>query len=909
MDWIAALLSLIIVIAPGTLLSLAVLKGESLSRFEKFFLSIAFGVIIVPLLLFLEYFFLGIDFSAGIVLANSFLVFAVSLAALYFQKQFPSLGGLNATVVWKALKDNWVYALLLLFILTGFYVRLVPAHSAEFFEFDPYYYDKLTQELVQNGRIEMYSSDAYYPFEAFRHYAPLAQYAQGAWYSLYELFAGLGAYSQDSLILVSQLYPPLVGALLSFLAFLIIKDEFGELVALAPAAFFAFTPQLVKKLAAGVNEQQPWGFFTAMLIFAVLVLLVNRKSWRLAALGAVACAAAALGSQQYVWPFMILASYLTLQAVMDFLSGSLDLDLVKKNALVVAGAWFGSFVVDAYQAGHMGAGVGFLHYLMAIGLGLTVALYYAREFFLKGRDSFKARLGVLAAVGVLCIPLFFFVTDFGWTAVRVVESQLTFAEAHVPLAKTIQEEGATSEALWASSYGVLNPPALLLSAALLAAASAVIDLAVRKRKREALAFGAVSFALLALQSQSAAVLGFLGSSLGFDWLASGASFLAANPVFVYLAVALAASIISYYFASGSRRSALLLVLVFFPIAFIGLNKLKYMVHLAFALCLATGYILGEASRLLVNANDWLKVTSDKAFVKNAALGFVILLSVVGVAAQANTVPATMAQLEATRIPLDWTSTYDWMAESIPDGSRVMSWWDYGHWTTFFGNTNTVLDPVNEKGLLDQGVAYGFVEATPEEFYNIMDYHGATHVLVDWELVGKWGALAYLSGTCDSELSQFCSVEPAISDWKQGPGKSQYEAEHYFEYLNLVGTCPSSGLVELPAYQSSFGAVYCLTQDSFLLLGRNGIEASYQRPIYGAVPGATVEGNASYLTSSFYYRDQLINVNPDLSVYGLESDLVDSNFVKLFFFEELPGFKLVYRSPNNLVKVFEYEGRP
>ena len=76
-----------------------------------------------------------------------------------------------------------------------------------------------------------------------------------------------------------------------------------------------------------------------------------------------------------------------------------------------------------------------------------------------------------------------------------------------------------------------------------------------------------------------------------------------------------------------------------------------------------------------------------------------------------------------------------------------------------------------------------------------------------------------------------------------------------------------------------------------------------------MPGTIAEENASYLFASFYYQDQLINVNPDLSVYGLESGLVDSNFVKLFFFEELPGFKLVYRSPNNLVKIFEYEGRP
>jgi len=128
---------------------------------------------------------------------------------------------------------------------------------------------------------------------------------------------------------------------------------------------------------------------------------------------------------------------------------------------------------------------------------------------------------------------------------------------------------------------------------------------------------------------------------------------------------------------------------------------------------------------------------------------------------------------------------------------------------------------------------------------------------------------------------------------------------------VVGQCPSSvSPVAMTAVQSSMGATFCVGKDEMLLLERTGLNESYSRKF--VVEGneelvglQNPEKNVSYLFP--YSETQLLNVNPDLSPYGLSSGLLDSAFVRLFLFESLPGFEKVYSSPNNLVKIYKYAG--
>ena len=113
-------------------------------------------------------------------------------------------------------------------------------------------------------------------------------------------------------------------------------------------------------------------------------------------------------------------------------------------------------------------------------------------------------------------------------------------------------------------------------------------------------------------------------------------------------------------------------------------------------------------------------------------------------------------------------------------------------------------------------------------------------------------------------------------------------------------------IALPALQSNFGAVYCLTDAQMVLLTQTGLNLSVKRPfkLVGRDEIKGLDVNTSYLLP-FGSQGKFINPNPFLEPYGTKSKLIESAFVRLFFFSDLPGFKLVYNSPNSGVKIFEY----
>ncbi len=918
---VAALIVALVTFIPGILASFALLHGVKLSRLEKILFGLVLGAILAPVLSAAEFTFLGFGYSAALFVANSAVIALVSLAVLYKQKQLESLPALALPKIGSAgaeitparveswVKNNWVACLLVVLLLTGFYVRFATAWSTNFFEFDPYYYDKVTERLVQNGAIPLFTSESYYPEQAFMRWAPIMHYLTGGWYMLYQNILG-GPYSKDSLILVAQLYAPFVGALLSFLAFLIIREEYNEYIALIPAALFAFTPQLLKKLSAGVNEQQPWGIFAAILLFTVFLLAVNRKSYRLAVLAALAAAANILGSQQYIWPFLVIGAYVAIQALLDFLAGETDERLLKINAIVAGGALAANALMYLFQEASY-TPLPQNSVLIWVAAFLFSAALYALTKFVS-LSSFKERAAWACAVTLVCAIAVAF-TPIGANALSYASATTTYAQAGSALGKTIQEEGVTSNEMFVSSFGffagAFEPSNVLKFAALLSALSAVMALWSKKMKRGAIALAAVVFALTVLNAQVDGVLQWLAAGTGSEAVANAVSFFVNNDVFLYMLIALFATSVSYLASEKKNRSALLFMLVFFPVAYIGLNKLKYMLHLAVALCIAAGYIFGEALRAFESSADLFAIT-DKKTIYTYALAGLFLIGVVVVALQARTVDNSMTELGFTRMTDDWVQAYKWMAENTPKDSRVMSWWDYGHWTTFFGERDTVLDPNNAYAEFDQGVARSFVNGNWKDLYSRMEFHKATHVLVDADLVGKWGALVFLSGTCNSNQSPVCPETPEI-DWRAGPGSSKYEAEHYYEYLTVVGKCPlTASPVQLDALQSGYGAVYCAgQQDLFLLKSDGTLDENYKRKykIAGRDEITELSSDTSYLFA--IAQSQFINVNPDLSYANLNNNVFNSAFTHFFFFENAPGFKLVYASPKGQVKIFEYVGEP
>ena len=910
-----ALASLVLFI-PGLALSFAVLNGTSLRKFDKALFGIVLGLIAVPLLSFLEFLFLGLHLNVWLVVFNSLLVLFASLAYLNMVKgisfKLPSFSSnVSKEDAISFLKKNWAYILLIAIMAFGFYVRFSTSWTSTFFEFDPYYYNKLTERLVQNGFLTTYTSDAYFPLQAFQRYAPMIHYLVGSWDLLYNAIAS-AAYSKENLILISGFYPPLVGALLSFLAFILVREEFNDAIALVPAAFLAITPQLIQKFAAGVAEQQPWGVFTALLIFAAYALALKTKSLRVGVLTGLALVAAVLGSQQHLWPFMLISVYIGLQACLDFVKGKFDKKLVYINAIVAASGFAGNVLLSLYQEGVYTQLVTNATASLAVGFLFSLVLYLIH---LKAPNfNWKKRLAVLTGLLLLSVALITFTPLYGKTLGPLFTS-VNFATTGSALSKTIAEEGQSTQGLWQSSFGVLDPLLLLKLSALLSVGFLLVGLYLRKKNKLAIAALAASAVLFLFANQLDDLVLFIANLLSNQDLVLFSQVLTAQgDIFVYMLLAIAGVALSFLFSEEDNRAGLLFVLIFFPIAFIGLNKLKYLLHMGFALCLASGFVLGQAYLIVEKLNKAFHATKDSRAIPTAFLGLLLLTGAVAASIQLTTVDRSMNELKVTRLPVDWSATFDWMKSNLPSQARIMSWWDYGHWTTFLGERNTVIDPNNAHANFDQGVAQGFVDGNTDDLYKLMSYHNATHVMVDWELINKWGALVFLSGSCEKSAFQgipgypdICPETAGIPDWRKGAGRSLYETDHSFEILSVAGNCPQSvSPIALPALRSNFGAVYCLTETEMILLTQSGLNSSLKRPykVIGRDEIKEVDPNTTYL-QPYQQQGTFVNPNPFLEPYGLKSNLINSAYVRLFFFNQLPGFNLIYTSPNSGVKIFEY----
>ncbi|MEM4255181.1 MAG: STT3 domain-containing protein [Candidatus Norongarragalinales archaeon] len=935
-DVLAAIALVAINFIPSILLSYAAFKNTFLDKWDKLFMGLVLAVLVPPTLFFLEFLFLGLGFSFMLVLANALLVLLLSVAVLHVQNQKLGLGDFKPDLG-KGLKElvskNYVGIILLLLLSASFFIRFATATSPTFFEFDPYFYDKITEKIVLDGSMPAFSPEVYYPNELFIRVPPLMHYLQASWYSTYASIAGL-AYSKEMLIFFSQMVPPLAGALLAFLAFLLLREEYNQHVGLVIAGVFAFLPQLIKKFGAGVSEQQPFGLFTVLLVFALYILAVGKKSNRLSLLAGFAMAAVVLSSQQYIWPFMVITVYIAFQSVLDYVSGTLDDHFVKTNAILVAGALIASLLFSIYTGGERFSFLNTNQILLLASLLFSIALWAAGKFLPS--NSSMQRLQYFAGI-VFVLAVVVIASSFWVTIANVVQGQLGSAFARGALGKTIQEEGSTSPAFFQPSFGVLNPPLLLLLTALLASVVAILSLFSKGHRNYAIVFAVVAGLLLFLNNQVDFVLKFVAKTLGFKPLVDFIDFFASNDVFIYLLAGIIATAIYYLYSAHKSRTSLLFMLIFFPVAYIGLNKVKFLLHLGLAVALSFGFVLGESLRAFEMLGKIFNLANFEKISKYA-LALVLLVGIGVVFTEAQMVPESMDELKFTRIPADWVlfselspafsgtpvSAMGWLyhntnrldpaiqqacREKHGWDCRVLSWWDYGHWITFFGDSNSVLDPNNLYPWYDQEVARAFVNGNPEDMDYTMRFHRGTHVLVDSDLIGKWGALVFLSGTCSKEQSPTCPETPEIN-WQSGSGQSQYEAEHHYEYLTVQSeTCPNfASAVPLPMLKSSFGAVYCADNEFLYVLTQDGLLPSYKRKFIITNAPNTVEQldeSVSYLLP--ISQGTFLNLNPDLSFGNINNTVFRSAFTRLFFFEKLPGFKLAFRSPNGAVKIFEYLG--
>jgi len=87
-----------------------------------------------------------------------------------------------------------------------------------------------------------------------------------------------------------------------------------------------------------------------------------------------------------------------------------------------------------------------------------------------------------------------------------------------------------------------------------------------------------------------------------------------------------------------------------------------------------------------------------------------------------------------------------------NGKYVLSWWDYGDWINWFGNSRAVLRGDNQVPELDYATAYQFINGNATTLKQFMKQENADLVLFSSDDFSKYQALNYLSCIYQNETN-------------------------------------------------------------------------------------------------------------------------------------------------------------
>nr|WP_304767593.1 STT3 domain-containing protein [Candidatus Burarchaeum sp.] len=888
---VPALLALISIIVPGFLLALPLVRRLKMGVPEALGIGFALGLVIPPFLLMAES-FVGILFSHDLFIANTVLLSIIGLAFCFKEKIFPLDVKLN-------LRENWHWFLLLLFIVTAFYIRMQSAFpsnaGAFFYEFDPYYYARATQFIVQAGEIPRIDDLAWYPNITSHRAPPLSNYLGAQWYAIYNAGKPFDLYA---LGFAQAFYPPVVAAAIVFFAYLLLSEPYGRKIGLIAAGLMAFAPRIIEKLAAWENEQTPWGVFGAFFFYAAYLLVITRQKRSAALLAGIALAALTLGSKSDVQAYLLMAGYIGVQGIIDYLKGRTSWKFLELNAIIISFG-IGAQLILSYYGGFTAPAFPYLSFIFNISmdpLAVVGAIYFYYALWAisdklahKREWAMHEKVLLLPIYAIEQLKLFDMASDkFNYLAVLLVLGGLVLL--FTPLGPPIlgYVKGAASQTLPADAM-----------------ANTVAE------------EGGTG-------NDFVAAIGPLG--LPLKWLFESGFLQGISSLIIFGLIAASAFAMAWY---RDSKHSLFFAFMVLPVVWVGLGKIKFVFQLTSVVIVGFCVVLGGLVRLV---SELTKADEKQgALYANGAFAFgmaLMLLTAVPIlfVIQASASPeiytefggqtvvdcnalqpyidshaidlgqgekaralGTAYYLYCSRIPQWWIDPMDWIRNNVAEDDRVIHWWDYGHWTNFFGQRKTITRNDHPYMYQDLQMADLLVSNTPEHAAQWMREHKAKYLLLDQDLIGKWGALVYLSCVQNNE-TKFVPRQV---------GSSPCEAQHSFERVfvpanpTAADVCNVQGtditfVRSISSHRTSGYCVGAYEQDGQSQLVMLNEANSTQNRGYLMGQGQTT------LADGRLYQQFLVMYPSAGSGYEDRAGLAyDSVFYQGFFLGHIDGFEQVY----------------
>ncbi len=782
-------------------------------------------------------------------------------------------------------KSNLAWYILAFLMLVTFLTRLMSIGiSPSFFEFDPYFDMLSTQTILTHGYQLLYDHSAWPVIAAGSPHRiePLVPYLEAFWYELTnQMNYHFTTLNTTLMSQVSSFYPPITAALLVFVVFMFLYHEFGDFPAIIGATLTAAMPALISTFMAGEQLLEPWGIFSLFFFYACYMLAVSdMKDRRLAILAGIAFVTTFFGAHYYTVDAGVLAIYIALQGMVMVFRRKDTLDFYKTNAIVIfiIALFFVPF--ETYESVLTNRIPALLGIPTLVAMPLFALLFVAIfEYVPKLAEKYKKIKKIdtytyaywLIGIAVVTTILMAF-TSLGYPLQKYIQLSTHFTTPSIPLFMTVQEYAPTGFNFDFASAG----------------------------------FGIIGTQLFGTNILVWAVL------IAFTLL----------------------TFAEIYF--NDSKIGILSLSAVWPLAVAGMIEVKYLPHFGVGYILAIGIIIGELFMLTANGFSFVRknsahdkrhrdMTSYKAVYYTSivvalleALVFFSLLSAFlnsncnSLVNGGNSIGYSMY---CQVIPNSWLNATSWMRANVgPFAPRILSWWDYGDWINWFGNSNAVLRGDNAVATLDYSTAAHYVLSSKgfnaTTLGTFMDTMQSKYVLFDDQLMQKWGALNFLAciGTNQTTMA-FATAQGKLQSRPFVLGNSQCELSNSPVYM-LVPVSASN----INSY-CSFNATNVTAVKALMLVGNRFENTTYcvSSSIFNSLNASQVYySNGTKLnaiiipTQTFFYGISPISGQnfanflllytpngPNDTVTNAPTSFYNSNFYRGFFFGKLQGFSLAY----------------
>ncbi|MCL4383542.1 MAG: hypothetical protein M1168_03680 [Candidatus Marsarchaeota archaeon] len=855
------------------------------------------------------------------------------------------------------------YAFWILFalMLIVFVTRIIGiGTSSTYFEFDPYFDMINTQSILTYGYQLLYSPSAW-PVASqgtVLRIQPLIPYLEAYWYSLMNMFTHYSAFSTSLMSNVSSVYPPLTAALLVFVIFLLIYKQYDEWIGLISAGLIATIPVLFTTFVAGEQLLEPWGIFSLFFFFAAYMMAIkNMKNMRYAILAGIAFASTFLGAHYYTVDAGVLTLYILIQGVINILRRDFDINFYKMNAIVIGIIAVFLAIYHPYHATLSGRIPNVLGIPITLSGPLFALLIVAiLEYFPKilhknkiifKKLDFKSYFIFLLFVFVILILLLLF-TPIGNPIRSYINLSAKFTTPSTPLFMTVQEFIPTglSFNFAGNGFGIIAlgiPHFALLLFAVIGVGSLLVLLSIIFRNDKiGVLYLAILFPLLFAGLSEVKYIPHL--SVAYAMIISiliGEILVLKSKNFAeFRNINIKSSLQSVYTNNKAFAFSVFAIALFFISSILALIFLFYLLFNKNITDSKNKRNIFIALIIIIILIEFASIVTVRTFILGESRSIIQAFSAIVIhfnnPAQECNIFGQSGNLVGSdafcnQVPSYWLSAAQWMRNNVgPYGPRILSWWDYGDWINWFGNSNAVLRGDNSVPTEDYAAAanyvlgptYGYNES---RLINFMNTNQTKYIIFDQGLIPKWGALDFLACININATSKAFAIAQGHSQNPPVPyalGHSQCEITHDPEYalIPLSALVPNSSQQNINNY-CSFSNSTDLFIKAYLVVN-NSLENN--TVCVNSVPN---RNNALQIYSSAHkklnefvsFNDQQITFQgiipisnqdyvselviytpngPNDTVENAPSYFYNSNFYKGFFYGKLNGFTQVW--PNSSI---------